>query len=168
MALFIDAANAFSFEHPKEYAVTGHRGFTTEWAANATTSGLLRAIVRVPKEFQPKTNFSDAKFTVGNSSDTRSVSGCLSAPEGNILSRSDVTINGTKFVRFVTGEAGAGNFYETTTYRTVQDESSCFAVEYTIHSTNIANYPTDQGIVEYDKVKVRTELEGMAQSFRFI
>lgn len=64
-------------------------------------------------------------------------------------------------------KVGAGNYYETTSYRTVYNDE-CYAIEYTIHSTNIDNYSPDQGITKFDKEKITSILDAMVQSFNLI
>ena len=71
------------------------------------------------------------------------------------------------FSKFTLNDAGAGNLYETTSYRGLFD-GDCYAIEYTIHSTNIGNYSPDQGVKEFDKVKVQEELEKILDSFKFL
>jgi len=164
-----DASRLFSFEYPTTLSVSGSQvGYTEGWRQQATTSGMLLAEVIVPKTTQPKTNFSEAKFTVGVSSDPDAVKVCLTdAAGGSVKTGTTVTINGQQFSVLSFSDAGAGNFYETTSYRTVKD-NECYAAEYTIHSTNIGNYSPDQGISQFNKGKATAVLEGMVTSFRFL
>ena len=78
-----------------------------------------------------------------------------------------VKIHGIPFTKFTFSDAGAGNLYETVSYRTKRG-GECYVVEYTIHSTNIGMYSPDQGIKEFDRAKVVNMLEKMAKSFRFL
>jgi hypothetical protein len=78
-----------------------------------------------------------------------------------------VTINGVTYERVVTSDAGAGNLYLTTSYRTVRN-NQCYAIEYTIHSSQLGNYPPSMGITAFDQNKVTAVFEGMVQSFKFI
>jgi len=64
-------------------------------------------------------------------------------------------------------DPGAGNIYDTTSYKTIKN-NMCYAVEYTVHSTNINNYSPDQNIKEFDKVKIENILNEMVKSFRFL
>ena len=131
----------------------------------------------IPRSFQPKTNFSEATFVVGSSADPKSIELCLRASNGetpgynpevaNPVSAGRVTINGVAFSKYNLGDAGAGNYYDTTSYRTMRD-GVCYAVEYTIHSTNIGNYDPSQGISEFDRAKVQGILEDIAKSFKFL
>ena len=78
-----------------------------------------------------------------------------------------MTIGSMKFTKITLSDAGAGNFYNTTSYRTIY-HNQCYAIEYTIHSTNIGNYSPDQGITEFDQTKIVPLLENMVQSFKFL
>jgi len=166
---FTDSAGTFSFMYPDTVTVSGGGvGYTQSWMNNATTSGLILAKGTLSKAFQPKTNFSEATFTVGTSPDPSAVAECLTYnPSGGpATAPTKETINGTTYTVFHSSDAGAGNFYETTSYRTVRN-NQCYAVEYTIHSTNIHNYSPDQGITEFDKTAVTNVLDGIVHSFRF-
>ena len=44
----------------------------------------------------------------------------------------------------------------------------CFAVEYTLHSTNLDNYAPDQRVHAFDRAKVTAKLDAMARSFEFL
>lgn len=168
MKTFTDSGKSFQFHYPEDLAVTGGGvGYSTDWSFGTASLGMLLAKVSVPKTFEPKTNFSEARFTVGTSADPQAVHDCLAAPQGSSAAPVTVTINGTSYTKFVSGDAGAGNFYETTSYHALRD-SQCYAIEYTIHSTNLGNYSPDQGISAFDKAKVQAVLESMVQSFRFL
>jgi hypothetical protein len=152
MLTVVDAGKTFTFTYPNVAALSD----TVDYQ------------VLVPKSYQPNTNFSEAKFTVAASADAEAVSGCLTSTDGGpAQAGTPVMINGTSYMKLSYADAGAGNFYETTSYRTVHG-GQCYRVEYTIHSTNIANYPEELGIKEFDKAKVTGLLESIAQSFKFL
>jgi len=166
---FTDASKTFSFAYPNMFSLYGGDGsYAADWRAQTTDLGLLLAAVQVPRSYQPATNFSEAKFTVGTSSDPKAVASCLTEENMNPgAAISTVLINGNTFTKISMSDAGAGNFYDTTSYRAVRN-GQCYVVEYTIHSTNIGNYSPDQHISQFDKVKVQGVLENMVQSFKFI
>ena len=141
--------------------------YSQDWNVQTTNLGLLLAVVKIPKSFLPQTNFSEAKFTVGTSADPVAIKNCFKSDGGSIGTTSEVTVNNQKFTRITLADAGAGNFYETTSYRTIYN-NQCYAIEYTIHSTNIGNYSPDQGIKEFDKQKVEPLLENIVSSFKFL
>ncbi len=118
----------------------------------------------------PGTNFSEAWFTVGSSADTKAVASCMSTVLTYNRSNDGVLVstNYLDFVKFNYGDVAAGNIYETTSYRTKYN-NKCYALEYTIHSTNIGNYPAELGIKEFDKAKIVGIMdEIIIRSFHFI
>ena len=166
---YTDSSKTFSFSFPNQFKLFGgDMGYSQDWQVQSTSSGLLLAVVNIPRNFYSgKTNFGEAKFTVGTSADPDAVANCLVPEFPNMEKTSTTTINGFQFTKMNFSDAGAGNFYDTTSYRIICD-SQCYAIEYTIHSSNIYNYSPDQGVKEFDKTKVDSVLENMAQSFKFI
>jgi membrane-bound inhibitor of C-type lysozyme len=165
--LFTDTAKTFSLSYPSMFTLMGGEvGYTQSWRTNATTSGMILAEVNIPRTYMPSTNFADAKLTVGVSSDPTSLALCT-VPENGEVAAGTQNINGTTFTKITESDAGAGNFYDTTSYRVVKN-SECYVVEYTIHSSNIGNYSPDQGITEFDKTKIQGILEASVQSFTFL
>jgi hypothetical protein len=114
---------------------------------------------------QTGTNFAGATFTVGVSAESAEVSACTVAANGE-RALGTMRINGRSFARFVLDDAGAGNRYRTRSYRTVRD-GECYAVEYSIHSTNLANYDPKQGVRAFDETAVRNALDSIVKSFAF-
>lgn len=168
MKVFTDSTGTFSFMYPGMFTVTGSdAGYTTGWSEGSAQLGLVLAQVTIPQSFEPKTNFADAKFTVGTSADPAAVKGCLTQANGSMTTTPvNVTLNGVPFTKLTFGDAGAGNLYDTTSYRTVRN-NQCYAIEYTIHSTQLANYPAGT-VSAFDRAKVQGVLEDIVQSFRFL
>ena len=167
LSSFTDSTGTFTIMYPKGFILTqGSLGSTTDWRLNATTSGQLLGMITVPKSYMPGTNFSEAKMTLGRSSDPKAIKSCLVESTGNPANSSSVKIKGLTFTKLTYNDAGAGNFYETTSYRAILD-GDCYTLEYTIHSTNIGNYPPELGIKEFDKTKIQTALENIINSFTF-
>jgi membrane-bound inhibitor of C-type lysozyme len=165
---FTDQSKTFSFNYPSSFVLSGgETGYTQDWSQEATTSGLVLAVVSTPDNYQPKTNFGDAKFTVGTSADPQAVSSCTTTTYGSMGSSTQVIINSVPYTKITFSDAGAGNLYQTTSYRTVRN-SQCYAVEYTIHSSNIGNYSPDQGITPFDQTSIQNSLESIVQSFKFL
>lgn len=163
---FSDQGKTFSFSYPKEFSVSGGGvGYTESWRVNTQKMGLLLAKVTIPRSSQPNTNFSEAIFTVGTSSDPEAIKDCL-IPTNGERAKGTKNINGISFNKITLTEAGAGNYYDTTSYRVIRNDQ-CYALEYTIHSTNINNYPQELGIKEFDTQKVVNALESMVESFSF-
>jgi|ERR1035437_5727008 membrane-bound inhibitor of C-type lysozyme len=165
---YTDQPKSFTFTLPTDFSIAGSAvGYSQDWwSVDATTTGAVLAHVTVSKEYMPGTNFGDAWFTVGTSADPSAIAECLTNPKGNFGSTTLVTINGASFTKITFTGAGAGNRYDTTSYRTVRD-NQCYAVEYTIHYGVIENYPVG-AVKEFDEAKVQMALEGLVQSFRFL
>ena len=164
-AVFIDKAETINFKYSKEFLASGLINNTQSWRVNTQSYGTTLAKVTIPKASQPQTNFSGAVFGVGYSKDTNEIKNCLIPTNGEIA-KGTVTINGITYTKIALSDAGAGNYYDTTSYRTVRS-NQCYVVEYTIHSTSIDAYSPDQGIKQFDAQKVVSSLETMVQSFRF-
>jgi membrane-bound inhibitor of C-type lysozyme len=170
MTVFTDQGNSFHFTYPSSVTLSGSSaGYSTDWMNGSQELGLVLAKATLPRTFQPKTNFSEATVLVGTSATPKAVANCAKAPAtgGPAVAPVKVTINGTSFTKVSTSDAGAGNLYQTTSYRTVRN-NQCYVVEYTIHSSNIGNYSPDQGITAFDAQKVQNVLERIVQSFTFI
>jgi membrane-bound inhibitor of C-type lysozyme len=166
--MYTDANDTFSLTYPSQFTLTGGGvGFTQDWRAEATSSGVLLVKITIPQSFEPKTNFGDATFTIGTSADPGAVAGCLTDTAGEKTTSANVIINGVSFTRLNFTDVGAGQIYDTTSYRTVRN-NQCYAVEYTIHSGNINNYDPSQGISAFDETKVQAVLDGIAQSVKFM
>ncbi len=133
-------------------------------------SGLVPFTLTIPKVFEPQTNFNNAVLTVGVSSNSQAVTRCLvaepqySSPTGSPTSTE--TINGVSFTVFHLADVGAGNIYETTSYRTIH-AGKCWAVEYTIHSSQLGNYPSSYGLQQFDAAKLRNVLDRIIGTFKF-
>lgn len=169
MKRFSDAAGTFTFMYPPSVTVSGGDGsYTQSWMVNATSSGLVLAKAALGKSFQPNTNFSEATLTVGTSADPSAVSTCLTynPTGGPKTAPMKQTINGVTYTVFHSNGAGAGNRYDTTSYRTLRN-NQCYAVEYTVHSTVLENYPPEQHITAFDAAAVTKVMDGIVQSFQF-
>lgn len=170
---FSSGSGSFSIAYPIDFNITsGNGSLTPSWLQNSPESdkGVLYLALAVPKAFEPQTNFDDAQLTVGSSRDDSAVVGqCLVAdPAGGPPSAtSTATINGIPFTVFKSSDAGAGNYYETTSYR-VLHAGQCYAVEYTIHSSQIGNYPPEYNLKPFDKNQITSVLDRIVGTFKFI
>ncbi len=138
----------------------------TDWRLDAgRIIGTRAVLVTLPKAIQPQTNFSEAKLVIGISKEKNAIQTCLQK-QGNEEERSAQVINGVPFAAFAQSDAGAGNKYQTTSYRAVRN-NSCYVVEYTIHSTQLANYPKELGLKEFDQTVVKNLLERITSTIRW-
>jgi membrane-bound inhibitor of C-type lysozyme len=166
---FTDQGKTFSFSYPQDFMLAGGGiGYTKTWKTNQDgTLGLILATLEAPANFQPSTNFGDAKFTVGTSADPKAVKGCLADTSGQGVTKSVVTINGVPFTKFVSVDAGAGNRYETNSFRTIENQQ-CYTIEYTIHYAVLENFDPNSGIKAYNVKTVHDTLDGIVNSFTFL
>lgn len=121
----------------------------------------------LPRSMSQGTNLAEAGVYIGATSTPKVVASCgTSSPEVGETAEGTTTINDAAFSIFKSSGAGAGNFYDTTTYRTVHN-GTCFELVELLHSGNIANYP-DGTVVEFDKLKFQGYLEAIVKTFSFI
>jgi hypothetical protein len=164
---YADPDGSFTFTYPADFMVAGRQAEpTTNWRINTDRRGIVLAKATLPSSFDPNTNFSEGVLTIGWSNSPVAIQKCTVA-ENSEEEMSIVDINGLKFQKFHSLNAGAGNLYDTTGYRAILD-GDCYSLEYTIHSTNIANYDPGRGIHEFDKEKVTKALEDVVKSFHFL
>lgn len=165
-ATYTDRGQTFTFAFPSDFIVAGSPiGYTTDWSAEATTSGLVLARILVPDGYASDTNFIEASFTVGASSDPSALASCLTAPVAGATTTTE-RLGTERFAKLMWRGAAAGNRYDTTSYRIVR-KGQCWAVEYTIRYGNIDNYPKGN-VKEFDEALVVISLEEVAHSFQFL
>ena len=164
MAGYTNNEYKFSFEYSANFIkLSDDDNARLPWSFDSTRPGARLVSVQLPKEFAAQTNFSEATVSVGVTNDTTEVAACII---GDSEPAEKKVINGATFIKTTSSDAGAGNLYETISYRILRD-GVCMALEQTIHSTNIENYSTEQGIKEFDKVKVQAALDEVINSFTF-
>ena len=165
---YTDRSRTFSFTFPKDFSVSGtDMGYSQSWAQGATTTGMELARIDVPRSYELGTNFGNAWFTVGVSSNPSAVATCLVNMFGvPPVTVTRTTINGVLFTKTTFTGAGAGNRYDTTSYRTMR-AGMCYAIEYTIHYGVLQNYPKG-AVTQFNEQKIQSALDHVAQSFRFL
>ena len=163
--------NGFSISYPIDFDAQDNypASSSTDWRVNSNNvSGIKYFMLTVPRAFEPQTNFIDTRFTIGASSEKSAVDQCMNAdPSGGpAIATSTADINGVRFTVFHSADAGAGNYYETTSYRALHN-SRCYAIEYTVHSSQIANYPSSYNLHPFDKNKIDSLMKNIIGTFRF-
>jgi len=160
----------FSIAYPIDFGTQDNYTATpdTNWRNGATSTGIVYFTLTIPKAFEPQTNLADVTLRVGSSGNANAVAQCLNVDpnSGETMSTSTATINGIVFTIFHASEAGAGNFYQTTSYRTVH-AGQCYAIEYTIHSANIENYPASYNLQPFDQAKIDSLMQTIISTFQF-
>lgn len=163
---FTPASKLFSVSYPQNAFLSGGGiGFSDNWLNMSTSSGLVLVEITLPRSAYPKTNFSEGVFTLGTSADEQALAECTTGRNLGSEKGESVVLGGMPYTKFMYSDAGAGNLYETTSYR-MQMQGQCYVLEYTIHTTNIGNYSPDQGIKEYDAKKVHDIFEGIVSSVK--
>jgi hypothetical protein len=116
-------------------------GWSIAYPGDFTATRSPDFILTIPKSFEPGTNFGDAKLTVI----ATTTSDCVPA----VATSSD---------------AGAGNLYDTTTYKRANG-TTCYTLEYTIHSTQLANYPAELHLQQFDASHLHSVLDRIVGTF---
>lgn len=128
----------FSFFYPEKYVFNPVMGY--QYVAN---NSLVR--VDLPESDFTGTNLGEASFIVGASRDEKAINACLKPADEENAASSIESINGTEMKVFNGVGVGAGNIYETKSYRTVKN-GICYEATLLLHSGNIGNY--EPGTVE--------------------
>jgi len=141
---------------------------STDWRIDANNiSGIKYFTLTIPRAFEPQTNFADATLTVGASGNATAVSQCMIPDQGDReAATSSATLGGAAFTVFQFNGAGAGNYYQTTSYRALH-AGECYAIEYTIHSGQIANYPSSYDLQPFDEAKINSLMQNVVATFKF-
>jgi hypothetical protein len=163
----------FSIAYPIDFStqdnITGAQ--TADWRLNANGApGIKYFTLTVPRAFEPQTNFIDATLTVGVSGNAAAVAQCMTPDPSGMphgAPTSTATIDDVPFTVFQTTGAGAGNYYDTTSYRTIHN-GKCYAIEYTVHSAQIMNYPSSYGLTPFNAAKIDALMTNIVETFKFL
>lgn len=166
-----NTAGGFSIAYPIDFDTQDNIMLSpsTDWRIDANSMpGVIYFTLTVPRAFEPQTNFAGATLTVGASGNAAAIAQCIKAgaSSGPFAATSTAAVNGIDFTVFHSTGVGAGNYYDTTSYRTLHADK-CYAVEYTIHSTQIMNYPASYGLHPYDQQKIDTLMQAIVGTFTF-
>lgn len=155
-----DTEFGFSIEYP-ETAASSNTDFTGYLPLTQTP--VISFIL--PRSMGEGTNLSEAGIYIGATSTPDIMERCSTSSIGvGETFIGTTTINGATFGVFTSVEAGAGNLYDSTAFRTVHN-ARCLEIVELIHSTNVANYP-EGTVVEFDKPKFQGYLEKMADTVK--
>lgn len=163
---------AISLSYPIDFSVNDiyNAEPSMDWRMNAGgINGTKVLTLTIPKAFQPQSNFGEATLTIGKSKNAKAIADCLKADAstGEIAAPTTMNIDGVDFFVTHSSDAGAGNIYESASYRTVQN-GSCYAIEYTMHSSQLGNYPESYKLHQFDKVAVEGVLEKIVGTVAFL
>ncbi len=162
----------FSISYPTDFSYADNYPATpsTDWRINSNNEpGVKYFTLTVPPSFEPQTNFADATLTVGASGNNGAVSQCMTPDQsgGSVTATSSVTINGIPFIVFKSNSAGAGSIYETTSYRMLH-AGQCYAIEYTVHSSQIANWPSSYNLQPFSESQIDSLMNTIVGTFKFL
>jgi hypothetical protein len=163
--LYTDETYGFSLRYDKRLTLSSsEENADTSWSINTAVPGKRILTLTLPRDFLPNTNFSEGTVSVGASNADAALQNCLTAENGE----AEVTLPlpDPTFKVFDQTGAGAGNFYEVRSYRTLRN-GYCIALERMIHSTNIFNYDPSQNVTEFDRAAVEDILDRVIYSFHF-
>ena len=156
-----DERYGFELDYPDTFVL----GYADSTGGIADTTVVL-SIPYIEKTAFEATNLRSADLSVHVGESPAALDGCLEvAPyEEGLAER---TLDGVPFAGSWFGDAGAGNFYETRTYRAIHMDT-CFKIVLILHSSNIAMFGSDTNIVEFDRAGVLEKLEEVLATFTFI
>jgi hypothetical protein len=168
----------FSIAYPIDFQPADNYSLTPtpDWRLSANGElGMKLFTLSIPSAFEPQTNFSDATLVVGKSATPAAIANCLTPDQLDVpgalppasTTIPTITINGAVFSIFHFTGVGAGNYYDTTSYR-ILHAGACYAVEYTIHSGQILNYPAQYHLQPYDGKKLTDVLNRIVGTFKFL
>lgn len=162
----------FSIAYPLDFSAQDNYSAapSADWRLNSGgVPGVEYFTLTVPSAFEPQTNFVGATLTVGASGNDRAVAQCMTPDTGDgpATATSSATIDGTGFTVFRSAGAAAGSYYETTSYRTLH-AGECYAVEYTVHSGQIGNYPPSYGLRPFDEQQIDSVMQNIVGTFKFM
>jgi len=151
-------------------------GFSLQYPSTATSSAfdftgylpLTQTPVTsfvLPADMSAGTNLGQAGVYIGATTSPSIVTTCATAQQNSgEIATTSATIGGTVFSVFTSNDAGAGNFYETKSYRAVVN-GSCLEINETLHSGNIGNY-TPGTVTEFDHAKFSGILDAIVQTYQ--
>lgn len=136
----------YSLKYPRDF----DRSWDVDALANAFLDGAdghVKFAFPADAFSQEKTNFAGAWLTVSHRKDSTEAR-CYAKIDGQGRMEQAWAFGGITYRVDETADAGAGNFYRSKVYRTL-DRGTCFEVVTTLHTTNVANY-ADRTVKEFD------------------
>lgn len=111
------------------------------------------------------TNLGEAYFLFGSSTDPQIVAACTEpvSSDGPETVIGEVNINGVSFTKSESTGVGAGNIYEQTYFRTLQNDT-CFEITYFVHYGNIGNYDPST-VTEFDRAALLQNFDEILSTF---
>jgi hypothetical protein len=159
---YTDSQLSFSIDYPSTAIATS--SFSTDYLP--VTQAPLVAF-ELPQSMFQGTNLVEAGVYVGASSSPIAIDNCaIPSEENNETQASSTTLNGQDFNVFTSSGVGAGNLYQETIYRAIQN-GWCLEIAELLHSGNIGNYPAGT-VTQFDQEEFSGILNGIVQSYQSI
>lgn len=154
--------DSYSLKYPRDFDIQ-----TYDQAQGGNTLGTARAKISFPRDAfkSENTNFAEAYLTASVAKTPAEVSLCYKSQNGEPQGQT-TSLNGINYYNFRFTDAGAGNYYDSDVYRTLQD-NICYEFSFTIHTGNIYNYPQELGIKEFDKTQASVVFNRILQTVNF-
>src|SRR3989344_9680032 len=166
-SIYENKQDNFTFRYPPGYEIGTSSG-------KSVAGGLMNdgedvvVYVTIPKADYKNTNLSDARLIISMSEDQETIAECVSPIQSDMWGTKPAVvvqnINGVQFSSYYSNDAGLGNYYESTFYRTVRDRA-CYELNVFIHLTSISNYEPNKGIKEFNRVAATQVLTDIVSTF---
>ncbi|HEX4301613.1 MAG TPA: hypothetical protein VHZ78_02385 [Rhizomicrobium sp.] len=162
------SAQATPWKHYTEPTLGWTIAYPADWKIDTHYSSVDKAIAGVsfaiPDGYQPGTNLSHDNTLLS----VESLPGQNCTPGQFVDPAEDVhTVHadGRTYSAATSGDAGAGNFYDTSIF-VVDGTSPCIAVRYLVHSTNVGAY--DPGTIKaFDAAKLTAAFNAIRATLKF-
>ncbi len=164
---YVDSRFDFSLRFPADAIVTvGHGTLDSSPVYNYDPITQTPAVVIELNPTSYKgTNLRSAGAYVALSNDSKIVSICTKAAEGEQSVSQPVKIAGVQFARFSVDDGGAGSLLHWTSHRALSG-NTCYEIVEWFSWGNPSNY--DPGAIrEFDKKAIEKQLRAIRQSFEF-
>lgn len=162
-----DASGGYAISNPIDFDVQQPPSPqpATGWRWDSTDPGQVLFELTIPRAVEPQTNFDGATLTIGSSANAKSVADCVTADASAEKSWKQ-KIGGVEFAAFSASDNGMSHYHDITSYRALHG-GKCYAIEYTIQSTNIGVYPASYGLKPFNEARIKEILERIVGTFRF-
>ena len=153
------------FQYSPDYGFSSDKNSGQNYFAEVGSSV---ATVVIPREIFPKTNFGESTVTVAKSGKITNAADCRKYTTGGMekaVTNETETINNITYDKAEFTDAGAGNLYDTRLYRFFY-KGSCYEINVTLHTTQIANYPPGT-VTEVNKDQAWGKLMEILNTLKF-
>ncbi len=164
-ALYQDSTYGFSIAYPATASIETPDSYSFGGYLPLTQTPVVG--LALPQSLFTGTNLGEAGVYIGATTTPAIVAVCSQADSmaANERAVASTTISGTPFSVFSSTDVGAGNIYDETIYRGVEN-GACFEIVELLHSGNIENYPKGK-VTQFDRSTFESYLDAMVNSLAF-